>query len=170
MKPQEALDTRAKSRFPSHQSWSRCRRCRLCLRRINGGAGAAWRAGGCSPIGRRGYRPSRFRRPAVGDDFIVQHEPCDILAGLVARAIDMAKEAPEDQYAGLAPHDRLLTGELPELDADDGKTPIPHELRAAALECEDAARAGSGVTNSEGAGASASARSLRWPPAMALQA
>ena len=34
----------------------------------------------------------------------------DILAGLVTRAIDMAKEAPEDQYAGLAPQDRLLTG------------------------------------------------------------
>lgn len=79
-----------------------------------------------------------------------------ILAGLVTRAIDMAKEAPEDQYAGLAPQDRLLKGELPDLDADDGQDPDPAELRAAALECEDAARAVQGVTNSEGAGASAS--------------
>ncbi len=79
-----------------------------------------------------------------------------ILAGLVTRAIDMAKEAPEDQYAGLAPQDRLLTGALPDLDADDGKDPDPAELRAAALECEDAARAVPGVTNSEGSGASAS--------------
>ena len=78
-----------------------------------------------------------------------------ILAGLVTRAIDMAKEAPEDQYAGLAPADRLLKGALPDLDSDDGKDPDPAELRALALECEDAARAVAGVTNSEGAGASA---------------
>jgi PmbA protein len=78
-----------------------------------------------------------------------------ILAGLVIRAIDMAKEAPEDQYAGLAPQDRLLKGDLPDLDADDGLDPDPASLRAAALECEDAARAIPGVTNSEGAGASA---------------
>ncbi|HEV7234175.1 MAG TPA: TldD/PmbA family protein [Sphingorhabdus sp.] len=78
-----------------------------------------------------------------------------VLAGLVARAIDMAKEAPEDKYAGLAPEDRLLKGPLPELDADDGQDPDPAALRAAALECEDAARAITGVTNSEGAGASA---------------
>jgi PmbA protein len=65
----------------------------------------------------------------------------DILAGLVARAIDMAKEAPEDQYAGLAPHDRLLTGAIPDFDGDDGQDPDPAQLRAAALECEDAARA-----------------------------
>jgi PmbA protein len=78
-----------------------------------------------------------------------------ILAGLVTRAIDMAKEAPEDQYAGLAPQDRLMNGELPDLDADDGQDPDPASLRAVALECEDAARAIPGVTNSEGAGASA---------------
>jgi PmbA protein len=79
----------------------------------------------------------------------------DILAGLVTRAIDMAKEAPEDQYAGLAPQDRLLTGVAPDFDSDDGLDPDPAVLRAAALECEDAARAVTGVTNSEGAGASA---------------
>ena len=79
----------------------------------------------------------------------------DILAGLVTRAIDMAKEAPEDQYAGLAPQGRLLKGEIPDLDADDGQDPDPAMLRAMALECEDAARAVAGVTNSEGAGASA---------------
>lgn len=78
-----------------------------------------------------------------------------ILSGLVTRAIDMAKEAPEDQYAGLAPADRLLKGALPDLDCDDGKDPDPAELRAVALQCEDAARAVDGVTNSEGAGASA---------------
>ncbi|MEP7348799.1 MAG: TldD/PmbA family protein [Sphingorhabdus sp.] len=79
----------------------------------------------------------------------------EILAGLVTRAIDMAREAPEDKYAGLAPEDRLLKGALPDIDSDDGCDPDPAELRAAALECEDAARAVEGVTNSEGAGASA---------------
>ena len=79
----------------------------------------------------------------------------DILAGLVTRAIDMAKEAPEDQYAGLAPQDRLLTGAVPDFDGDDGLDPDPALLRAAALECENAARVVAGVTNSEGAGASA---------------
>lgn len=79
----------------------------------------------------------------------------EILSGLVARAIDMAREAPEDPYAGLAPEERLLKGDLPDLDADDGLDPEPEALRAAALECEDAARAVPGVTNSEGAGASA---------------
>jgi len=79
----------------------------------------------------------------------------DILAGLVTRAIDMAKEAPKDQYAGLAPQDRLLTGAVPDFDGDDGLDPDPALLRAAALECENAARAVPGVTNSEGAGASA---------------
>ena len=78
-----------------------------------------------------------------------------ILAGLVTRAIDMAREAPEDQYAGLAPEDRLLKGVLPDLESDDSQDPDPALLRAVALECEDAARAVSGVTNSEGAGASA---------------
>ncbi len=46
-----------------------------------------------------------------------------ILANLVSRAIDMAKEAPEDQYAGLAPQDRLLKGDVPDLDVDDGQDP-----------------------------------------------
>ncbi len=78
-----------------------------------------------------------------------------ILAGLVTRAIDMAREAPEDKYAGLAPQNRLLKGALPDIDGDDGQDPDPAALRAAALECEDAARAVPGVTNSEGAGASA---------------
>lgn len=78
-----------------------------------------------------------------------------ILADLVTRAIDMAKEAPEDPYAGLAPAELVAKGALPDVDGDDGQDPDPATLRAAALECEDAARAVAGVTNSEGAGASA---------------
>jgi PmbA protein len=79
----------------------------------------------------------------------------DLLAGLVSRALDMAREAPEDIYAGLAPSDRLMKGAIPDIESDDGGDPDPAVLRARALACEDAARAVSGVTNSEGGGASA---------------
>lgn len=80
----------------------------------------------------------------------------DALDTLVERAAAMAREAPEDAYAGLAPQDRLFHGELPELDIDDGCDADPEMLRNQALEAEDAARAVAGVTNSEGGGASAS--------------
>lgn len=78
------------------------------------------------------------------------------VAELVERAVAMAREAPEDQWAGLAPEDRLLHGAPPLLDlADDGAI-TPAELRELASQAEEAARAVPGVTNSEGGGASAS--------------
>lgn len=80
----------------------------------------------------------------------------DALATLVERAAAMAREAPEDAYAGLAPEDRLFQDSLPDLDIDDGRDAEPEALRASALEAEDAARAVDGVTNSEGGGASSS--------------
>ena len=76
------------------------------------------------------------------------------LSTLVDRCIAMAREAPEDPYAGLAPEDRLLRGGLPELDIADSSDPEPALLRSRAFEAEEAARAVSGVTNSEGGGAS----------------
>src|SRR3954466_713048 len=79
----------------------------------------------------------------------------DALAALVERAAAMAREAPEDPYAGLAPDDRLLRGDPPELEADDGADPSPVALKAQALAIEEAARAVPGITNSEGAGVSA---------------
>ncbi|WP_310534931.1 TldD/PmbA family protein [Novosphingobium sp.] len=73
---------------------------------------------------------------------------------LAARAVAMARAAPDDQYAGLAPEDRLAR-EFPQgLDLVDKGEPDPVTLRAMALAAEDAARAVSGVTNSEGGGAS----------------
>lgn len=75
---------------------------------------------------------------------------------LAARAVAMARAAPPDQYAGLAPEDRLLHGAPADLDLVDPAERTPAELRALALEAEDAARAVTGVTNSEGAGVSAS--------------
>ncbi|MEG3180649.1 TldD/PmbA family protein [Sphingomonas sp. LT1P40] len=77
----------------------------------------------------------------------------DILA---ERAVAMAREAPEDEWAGLAPADRLLHGDVPHLDLDDGQLGDPISLKARALAAEDAARAVPGVTNSEGGGAGAS--------------
>ncbi|MCZ4342356.1 TldD/PmbA family protein [Sphingomonadaceae bacterium G21617-S1] len=80
----------------------------------------------------------------------------DALALLVERAVAMAREAPEDPYAGLAPEDRLLRGDAVDVQGDDGADPSPATLRARGEAAEDAARAVPGVTNSEGAGASAS--------------
>ncbi|NIJ07952.1 PmbA protein [Sphingomonas vulcanisoli] len=79
----------------------------------------------------------------------------EAVAAMVERAVAMAREAPEDAFAGLAPEDRLLKGDAPEIDADDGEDPAPDALRARALEAEEIARSIAGVTNSEGAGASA---------------
>jgi PmbA protein len=79
----------------------------------------------------------------------------DILSGLVTRALDMAREAPEDKFAGLAPADRLMVGLPADIDSDDGGDPDPTSLRARALAAEDAARGVPGVTNSEGGSASA---------------
>ena len=73
---------------------------------------------------------------------------------LAARAVAMARAAPEDQYAGLAPEERLARDFPQDLDLVDVGEPDPVTLRAMALAAEDAARAVSGVTNSEGGGAS----------------
>jgi PmbA protein len=78
------------------------------------------------------------------------------LAALADRAVAMAGEAPEDAYSGLAPKDRLMRGELPKLDLFDATGISPQVLRERALCAEEAARSVSGVTNSEGASASAS--------------
>jgi PmbA protein len=76
------------------------------------------------------------------------------LGSLVERAIAMAREAPEDAYAGLAPEDRLLRKRPASLDLADDSDPEPAVLRERAEEAEDAARSVPGITNSEGAGAS----------------
>jgi PmbA protein len=79
----------------------------------------------------------------------------EALAALVDRAAAMAREAPEDPYAGLAPADRLLNGGAPDLESDDGADPAPVELKARALAMEEAARSVAGITNSEGSAATA---------------
>ncbi|HVM23158.1 MAG TPA: metallopeptidase TldD-related protein [Sphingomicrobium sp.] len=78
----------------------------------------------------------------------------------VERCLAMAKEAPEDPFAGLAPDALLARGELADLDCEDSSEPAPAELRARALEAETSALAVRGVANSSGAGASASATTV----------
>ena len=74
------------------------------------------------------------------------------LQQLAQRAVDMARATPEDRYCGFAPQDRLAT-EIVDLDIADAHEPSADELLGMAQQCEDAARAVDGITNSEGAGA-----------------
>jgi PmbA protein len=74
---------------------------------------------------------------------------------LAERAVAMARSAPEDPYAGLAPEELLTKGPFLALDMEDPAEPSPQALRELAETAEDAARAVPGVTNSEGGGASA---------------
>jgi PmbA protein len=78
---------------------------------------------------------------------------------LAQRAVAMARLAPEDPFAGLAPAELLCKGAFPELDLDDPVEPSPAALREMAEEAEHAARAVPGVTNSEG-GSTSSGRGL----------
>lgn len=77
------------------------------------------------------------------------------LSDLAERAVEMARLAPEDPFAGLAPANRLARGPFADLGLLDSSDPSPEELRDRAAETEDAARAVTGVSNSEGGSASA---------------
>src|ERR1700760_2206589 len=59
----------------------------------------------------------------------------DALAGLPERAIAMARLAPEDKYAGLAPKDRLAKT-IPALDLEDASEPDADVLVARARDAE----------------------------------
>ena len=81
-------------------------------------------------------------------------------ARLVERAVAMARLAPEDPYAGLAPEDRLARGPFPDLDLFDATEGSAEALERAAAQAEAAALAVDGVARSEGGHASWS--SSRW--------
>ena len=74
-----------------------------------------------------------------------------------ARAGDGRRSARGPISPALRPEELLFRGTPADLDLDDGGDPDPAELKERALAAEDAARAVEGVTNSGGAGASASA-------------
>ena len=81
----------------------------------------------------------------------------EALGELVARALEMAREAPEDSYAGLAPAELLAGGPHPDIDGWDAHEPDMAAMQARVLEAEAAALGVTGVANSMGCGASASA-------------
>lgn len=81
---------------------------------------------------------------------------------LIERAVAMARLAPEDPYASLAPRDRLAKGPLPQLDLYDAVEPSPETLEERAREAEVGARSIAGVTNSDGGSAAWSTSSWRY--------
>ncbi|MCB2083732.1 MAG: TldD/PmbA family protein [Sphingomonadaceae bacterium] len=83
-----------------------------------------------------------------GSDF-----SADGLHEMAERAVAMARHAPEDPHAGLAPEDRLARGPFADFDLVDTAEPLPETLRDRALAVEEAARSVTGVTNSNGANA-----------------
>ena len=76
----------------------------------------------------------------------------DALSALPERAVAMAKLAPEDRFACLAPPE-LFARNWPDLDISDPDEPAPELLIERARAIEGAALAVKGVTNSEGGGA-----------------
>jgi PmbA protein len=74
-------------------------------------------------------------------------------AKLIERAVAMARLAPEDPYAGLAPAEQLAHGPFPDLDLFDTAEPDAESLEAMAQEAEDAVRATPGVSKSDSSGA-----------------
>lgn len=84
----------------------------------------------------------------------------EALEALVERGMSMAREAPEDPFAGLAPTELLHRGDSADLQTFDPIEPDPAELRRRVLEAERSALDVAGVTNSSGAGASATASTI----------
>ena len=81
------------------------------------------------------------------------------LEALPARALAMARLAPEDKFARLAPRERLAR-DFPALDLEDRSEPSADRLIELARDAEGAAMAVPGVTNSEGGGASYSCSAI----------
>jgi PmbA protein len=84
----------------------------------------------------------------------------EALGTLVERCLAMAREAPADPFAGLAPSEMLEQGALRPIEGADSADPDAADLKARALDAERAALGVHGVTNSGGASAGASATTL----------
>ncbi|MEP4195068.1 MAG: TldD/PmbA family protein [Aliishimia sp.] len=84
------------------------------------------------------------------------------LQAMAERAVAMAKEAPEDPYAGLADASQLATDwDMAILEqADPADEPDPSDLQADATQAEAAALENSGVSQVQASGASYSARAI----------
>lgn len=97
-----------------------------------------------------GLRVLVGRRQAV----VSTNDVANAGAELAARAVAMAKAAPEDKYAGLADAS-LLTRDFTDLDLIDRALPTVTELEKRARAAEEAGLAVAGVAKSGGASASA---------------
>jgi PmbA protein len=86
----------------------------------------------------------------------------DRVREMAERAVDMARQAPEDPFVGLAPSDALAGAvDIAALElADPASPPEPAELQADAAEAEAAALSHAGISQAEHAGASYSARDI----------
>lgn len=84
----------------------------------------------------------------------------DTLHKLVERAIDMAKIAPVDPYACLAPRTKLAK-EIKQLDLSDPNSPTIENLVEIAKTAEDAALSVKGISNSESSEASFSRNKIQ---------
>ena len=118
-------------------------------------SGVSWRVGKLEDVERSesadlGLRIMVGQRQASVST--TDHSPAS-LKELASRCAAMAKAAPEDKYCGLAPEDRLAKGPHKNLDLGDYNEPSTEALKERAAQCEDAAMAVKGVTNSSGAGA-----------------
>ena len=82
------------------------------------------------------------------------------VGALVGRAISMARNAPENPYAELAPAESLATGAFPDLELTDSTELSAHELLEMSLEAEAATLNVAGVSSSGGASASSSGSSF----------
>jgi PmbA protein len=84
----------------------------------------------------------------------------EALGALVERAVAMAREAPEDPYAGLASSELIASGPFPNIDSEGRGRADPQSLRERAFAAEGAALAVPGVTNSSGGSAGTSASTM----------
>ena len=76
----------------------------------------------------------------------------EALTQLIERAVAIAKQAPQDEYTGLAPQENLAK-DWPALELEDASEPTPEWLLERCAEAEEAALAVNGISNSEGASA-----------------
>ncbi len=84
----------------------------------------------------------------------------DALETLCERVAAMAREAPEDPYAGLVAAEYLASSPFTDLDGWDPAEPGPPELKERALAAEAAAMAVPGAAKSNGCGAGVSAATV----------
>jgi PmbA protein len=112
----------------------------------------AWRLGKFEKLDRSeardlGLRVFVGKRQAIVSSTDHSREALD---ELIARAVAMARIAPEDPTCGIADPSEIAT-RVPELDICDPVEPSAERLIEISRAAEDAARAVKGVTNSEGA-------------------